>query len=119
MISSRGRAYWQSDEQVAQGTFTVTVDDDTGQGIFKCTSDDKSSKMPAGFALEAMGQTARFVLAERHTLGDEPSFADESIRAYLGKIVVVGTDGDRSTAELNLYPVLVVYQSGVLVLEHF
>jgi hypothetical protein len=117
VISSTGRAYWQSDEQVAQGTFTVAVDDDTGQGIFKCTSDDKYSKMPAGFALEAMGQTARFVLAQRHTLGEEPSFADESIRAYLGKIVVVGTDCDQSTAELNLYPVLVVYQSGVLVLE--
>jgi hypothetical protein len=117
VISSTGRAYWQSDEKVAQGTFTVVVDDDTGQGLFKCISDDKSSKMPDGFALEAMGQTARFVLAERHVLGEEPSFADESIRAYLGKIVVVGSDGDRSTAELNLYPVLVVYQSGVLVLE--
>jgi hypothetical protein len=117
VVSSTGRAFWQSEGTVAQGTFTVQVDDETGQGLFKCVSDDKSSKLPTGFALEAMGQTARFVLAERRVLGEELTFADESIRAYLGKVVVVGVDGDRSTAELNLYPVLVVYQSGVLVLE--
>jgi hypothetical protein len=117
VVSSTGRAYWQSDGTVAQGTFTVKVDDETGDGSFTCVSDDKSFKLPTGFTLEAMGQTAQFVLGERRVLGEEPSFADKSIRAYLGKVVVVGVDGDRSTAELNLYPVLVAYQSGVLVLE--
>lgn len=117
VVSSTGRAFWQSDGAVAQGTFTVEVDDETGQGLFRCVSDDKSSKLPTGFAREALGQTAQFVLAERRVLGEELSFADESIRAYLGKVVVVGVDGGRSTAELNLYPVLVVYQSGVLVLQ--
>lgn len=117
VISSAGRAFWRSEGTLAQGTFTVEVDDETGQGVFKCVSDDKSSKLPAGFALEAMGQTARFILAERRVLGEELTFADESIRVYLGKLVVVGVEGGRSTAELNLYPVLVVYKSGVLVLE--
>jgi hypothetical protein len=117
VVSSTGRSFWQSNGTVAQGTFTVEVDDETGQGLFRCVSDDKFSKLPSGFAREAMGQTAQFVLAERRVLGEELSFADESIRAYLGKVVVIGVDGDRSTAELNLYPVLVAYQSGVLVLE--
>jgi hypothetical protein len=117
VVSSTGRAFWQSDGAVAQGTFTVETDEKTGQGLFRCLSDDKSSKLPTGFALEAMGQTAQFIFAERGVLGEEPSLADESIRAYLGKVVVVGVDEDRSTAELNLYPVLVGYKSGVLVLE--
>lgn len=117
VISSTGRAFWKSDAAVAQGMFTVELDNETGQGSFRCVSDDSSSKLPTGFVREAMGQSAQFVLAERRVLGEEHSLADESIRAYLGKIVVVGADGDRSTEELNLYPVLVVYQSGVLVLE--
>jgi hypothetical protein len=117
VLSSTGRAFWQSDGTVAQGTFTVEVNDDTGQGSFRCVSDDKCSKVPTGFVLEAMGQTAQCILAERRVLGEELSFADESIRAYLGKVVVIGVDGGRSTAELNLYPVLVVYQSGVMVLQ--
>ena len=117
VVSSTGHAFWRSEGRVAQGSFTVEVDEKTRQGVFKCASDDKSFKLPTGFSLEALGQTAQFVLAERRVLGVESSFADESIRAYLGKLVVVGVENERSTAELNLYPVLVVYQSGVLVLE--
>lgn len=116
VVSSSGRAFWQSDGEVAQGTFTVEIDDESGQGQFACVSDDRSFKLPAGFALEALRQTAQFVLAQRRVLGDEPSFADESIRVYLGKIVV-GIEREGATADLDLYPVLVVYQSGVLVLE--
>lgn len=117
VVSSTGRAFWQSDRTVAQGRFTAEVEDETGKGMFTCTPEDKSQKLPTRFAIEAMGQTAQFALAKRRLLGEEHSFADASIRAYLGKIVVVGVDADKSTGELNLYPVLVAYQSGVLVLE--
>jgi hypothetical protein len=72
---------------------------------------------PKGFAIEAWGQAAHFFMGELRVLGEEHSFADEYIRAYLGKVVVTATEADKSTSELNLYPVLVIYQSGVLVLE--
>jgi len=117
VVSSTGKTFWRSREQVAQGVTRVKVDSQTGAGSFSLVADDKSIGMPKGFALEAWGQAARFLLGELRVLGEEHSFADEYIRAYLGKVVVIATEGEESTSELDLYPVLVIYQSGVLVLE--
>lgn len=116
VVSSTGRTFWRSSERVAQGITSVSVNPQTGAGSFKLVADDKSVETPKGFALEAWGQAALFIIGELRVLG-EHSFADEYIRAYLGKIVVTAIEGDESTSELNLYPVLVIYQSGVLILE--
>jgi hypothetical protein len=108
VVSSTGKTFWRSGEQVAQGITHVSVDSQTGAGSFTLVADDKSMGTPKGFALEAWGQAAQFFIGELHVLGEEHSFADEYIRAYLGKIVVKATEGDRSTSELNLYPILVI-----------
>jgi hypothetical protein len=117
VVSSTGKTFWRSREQVAQGITRVNVESRTGAGSFSLVADDKSMGSPKGFALEAWGHAAHFFIGELRVLGEEQSFADEYIRAYLGKVVVTATEGDKSTSEVNLYPVLVIYQSGVLVLE--
>lgn len=50
-------------------------------------------------------------------LGDSPALSDPYVRAHLGKCVVTKTADDGSESHLNLYPVLIGYQSGVLILE--
>ena len=50
-------------------------------------------------------------------LGDSPALSDLYLRAFLGKCVVTKRADDGSESHLNLYPVLLVYESGVLILE--
>jgi hypothetical protein len=94
-----------------------TVDPVTGSGSFTLSKDEHSAALPKGFALEAWGQAAYFIIGERRVFGDESSLSDTYIRAYLGKCVVTKATEDGTTSESYLYPILVVYASGVLVLE--
>lgn len=117
VMSSDGHTWWRGDNGVAQGTTTFTIDPDTGSGSFTLSKEEHSAGLPKGFAQEAWGQAAYFIIGEHRVLGDEPSLSDAYIRAYLGKCVVTRSSEDGTTSQSYLYPTLVIYASGVLVLE--
>jgi hypothetical protein len=69
-----------------------------------------------GFSLEAWGQASYFLISERKVLGDDTALPPPYLRAYLGKCVLASTEGDEAF-ELNLYPILTIYESGILMVE--
>jgi hypothetical protein len=62
-----------------------------------------------------VGQAAYFLIGEQRVLGDSAALSDPYVRAYLGKCIVTKAGDGGSTSDLNLYPVLIVYESGVLI----
>jgi hypothetical protein len=112
-----GRTFWSTDAGTCSGTTTVDLNALNGNALFELVLDDKSQSLPTGFAIEAWGQSAYFLIAEQRVFGDNPTLLDPYLRAYLGKCVVSKKDEDGTTSQLNLYPILIVHRSGVLILE--
>jgi len=112
-VENNGRTYWKTSHGVASGTTNI----DSQGTSFTLVRDDAGEALPDGFALETWGQAAYFLIGEQRVLGDSAALSDPYVRAYLGKCVVTKTDDSGSTSHLNLYPVLIVYESGVLILE--
>lgn len=117
VMSSDGHTWWHGDDGVAQGITKFKIDPVTGAGSFTLSKEEHSAGLPKGFALEAWGQAAYFIIGEHRVLGDEPSLSDAYIRAYLGKCVVTKGSENGAASQSYLYPILVIYASGVLVLE--
>ena len=112
-MESSGRTYWRTAEDVACGNTEI----DSQATSFTLVRDKDSQSLPDGFALEAWGQAAYFLIGEQRVLGDSPALSDPYLRAFLGKCVVTKLADDGSESHLNLYPVLLVFESGVLILE--
>ncbi len=117
VVSNTGEAFWRDSEKVIEASLSTSVDLEKGQASFQCHSDGIQVRPSSGFAHEALGQAVQFRIAEERVLGKDLSFADGFIRAFLGKIAVKAIEGDELTADLNLYPTLLIYASGVLILE--
>ena len=117
VMASDGQTWWRRSGSVAHGITTFAIDSATGAASFSLMVDGPNKELPQGFALEAWGQAAYFIVGEHRVLGDEPSLSEAYIRAYLGKCVVKKVRGEGEESESFLYPLLVVYASGVLVLE--
>jgi hypothetical protein len=115
VLKDNGRTYWKTTTGVGYGTTTLTK---TPNKEFKLTPDGGVIELPKGFALEAWGQGSLFLHAESDVLGDESGLAERYLRAFLGKCVASNEneDGDK-TSSLNLYPTLIIYESGVMTLE--
>jgi hypothetical protein len=112
-----GRTYWRSDAAVSSGSTEIDVDSVTGESTFRLRFDD-GCKKPEGFALEAWGQASYFLISERKVLGDDTALPPPYLRAYLGKCrLVTAPSKDEPTSQLDLYPVLILYESGVLIVE--
>jgi hypothetical protein len=116
-MQSTGRTYWRTDDGIGRGITNVDINAVEGSSSFTLVRDEQTLALPDGFALEAWGQAAYFVIGEQRVLGDSAALSDAYIRAYLGKCVVTKKSKDGSTSHLNLYPVLIVYESGVVILE--
>jgi hypothetical protein len=112
-----GRTYWRSHDTVGAGVTVVEVDAISGRSIFQLKVDEGCKTKPDGFALEAWGQASYFLISERRVLGEDAALPPPYLRAYLGKCLLISTSPDKESSELNLYPVLTVYESGVLIVE--
>ena len=111
---SDGRTFWNSNGTVASGSTQISIDAPSGRSTFQLRLDDGCQR-PEGFALEAWGQASYFLIGEQKVLGADtppPPYA----RAYLGKCRLTSGSSDNAS-HLNLYPVLIIYESGVLLLE--
>jgi hypothetical protein len=111
-----GQTFWKSNTSVQTGITTVEVEPIGGKSTFRLKLDDKSAK-PEGFALEAWGLASYFLVSERKVLGEDTALPPPYLRAYLGKCVLTSTSDGGSISEVNLYPVLIVYESGILIVE--
>jgi hypothetical protein len=114
---SDGRTYWRSQDVIGSGLTVIEVDSLSGQSTFRLNLDEGCKAKPEGFALEAWGQASFFLISERKVLGDDTALPAPYVRAYLGKCLLSSTSSDEPGSELNLYPVLIVYDSGVLIAE--
>ena len=118
VMLSDGATVWKSANGTCFGTTIIDLNAKDGSGSFTLHPDEKSYPFPAGFALEAWGQCAYFAIGEQRVLGETPAFIhDPYLRAYLGKCVAYRKHDDDSVSVVNLYPSLLVHQSGVLILE--
>lgn len=111
-----GSTYWRSNGAVEHGSTFIDVDSLTGQSTFRLSLEGGSKAKPDGFSLEAWGQASYFLISERKVLGDDTALPPPYLRAYLGKCVFTSTEGEEAF-ELNLYPILTIYESGILMVE--
>jgi hypothetical protein len=111
-----GQTFWKSTSSVQTGTTTIEVEPTSGISRFQLKLKEGCAK-PEGFALEAWGLASYFLVSERKVLGDDTALPPPYLRAYLGKCVATSTSKDEEVSEVNLYPVLIVYESGVLMVE--
>src|SRR6266851_4171327 len=116
-MQSTGRTYWRTDDGIGRGVTNVDINAVEGSSSFALIRDEQTQALPDGFALEAWGQAAYFIIGEQRVLGDSAALSDAYVRAHLGKCVVTKKGKDGLTSHLNLYPVLIVYESGVVILE--
>jgi hypothetical protein len=113
-----GTTFWNTANGTCSGITAIDIDAKDGSGSFTLHQEEKSQPFPSGFALEAWGQSAYFMIGEQRVLGETPAFVhDPYLRAYLGKCVVYRKHEDDTVSRLNFYPILLVHQSGVMILE--
>jgi hypothetical protein len=118
VMSRDGRTYWRSTSAVETGWTFVETDSISGGSTFRLELDKGCKAKPTGFALEAWGQASHFLISECAVLGDDTALPPPYLRAYLGKFLFTSTSSDKTSSELNLYPVLIIYESGVLMIEY-
>jgi hypothetical protein len=111
-----GHTFWRSNSTVASGSTVVEGDSFSTQSTFQLRLDEGCKELPDGFALEAWGQASYFLVSERKVLGEDTALPPPYLRAYLGKCLV-SASSENESPRLNLYPVLIVYESGVLIVE--
>jgi hypothetical protein len=112
-----GRTYWRSNSTVGSGSTVLGEDSTIKRPIFQLDPDKGCTAKLDGFAAEAWGQAAYFLRSERRVLGDDTGLLPPYLRAYLGKCVLTSTSKDKTSWQLNLYPILTVYESGVMLVE--
>jgi hypothetical protein len=112
-----GRTFWRSNDAIGSGSTAVGVDSASGLPVFHLELDENCKAQPEGFALEAWGQGSYFLVSERRVLGEEAALPPAYLRAYLGKCLLTSTSPDGTNWQLSLYPVLIVYESGVMMVE--
>lgn len=110
-----GPTFWRAKGSVRSGLTVIEIDPVSGRSTFTLSFEESGDDKPEGFALEAWGQAALFVISERTVLGEAAGLPAPYLRAYLGKYELASEDETQS--HLNLYPVLTVYESGVLIIE--
>jgi hypothetical protein len=113
---SDGKTYWRASDQVGTGSTIIEVAAPGSESKFKLQLDDGCHQKPQGFALEAWGHASMFLLSEHRLFGEESALPRPYLRAYLGKCVLSKTQ-EKKTSQVHLYPVLIVYESGVVIIE--
>jgi hypothetical protein len=112
-----GQTYWRSHGAVGSGSTVVEVDSISGKSTFELKLDKGCKDRPDAFALEAWGQASYFLISEHRVLGDAIALPPPYLRAYLGKCLLTSTSPNNAESQLSLYPILIIYESGVVIIE--
>ena len=110
-----GRTYWSSSQKICSGNTTVELDEPGGTATCSMEYDAGCNESLDGFAAEAWYQAAYFRHAETRVFGEDGHLPSPYLRAFLGQCNLTSTTEPKST--VRLYPTLIIYESGVMVLE--
>jgi len=110
-----GKAFWRSGSRLSSGSVALLPKRADGRAVCSVATDEGSAG-PDGFAAEALGQGAYFLAAEDRVFG-EATLLPPYLRAYLGKCVLTSASSEGDAYQLCLYPVLTVYETGVMLVE--
>ncbi len=110
-----GRTYWSSGSNVGSGTTTVFLDPYGSYAKCEMERDVGCKAKLDGFAAEAWYQACYFRFCEQRVLGKDLPLPAPYVRVYLGECNL--TSHAHSRSKVHLYPILLVYESGILVLE--
>jgi hypothetical protein len=110
-----GRAYWGSGSGVGSGTAVMQRDPYADHATFTFARDPDCRVPLAGFPEEACGQAWKFRFGEERVFGEDGPLPPPYVRAFLGQCNLV-SEGD-PPLKVRLYPVLLIYESGVMLLE--
>jgi hypothetical protein len=117
-ILHSGESFWPTPVGLGKGVSSVEVDLVDGAYSYQLRLDKATTCKPEDFPLEAFGQAIQFLAGEQLVLGPEPSLSPPYLRAFLGKVSLISNPDSKDTRHvLNLYPILLMYATGVLVLE--
>ncbi len=110
-----GKTFWSSGTQLGSGITEVRLDPYETRATINFNPDAGCEVKLDGFALEAWNQASRFRFGEQRVLGKEGGLPPPYLRAYLGQCNLVSEPDSKS--KVRLYPVLLIYESGVVLLE--
>ena len=109
-----GRTYWSAGTKICSGNTAVDLEESTGTTVFRIEPDPGCSETLDGFAAEAWFQAGYFRSAEMQVFGADGYLPPPYVRAFLGQIRLTSSE---SKSTVHLYPILILYESGVMVLE--
>ena len=111
-----GRTIWRGDSDDGPLGFGLTLFEPFDNGARHHIQFIPGKDAPAlsGFAQEAWFQACQFVSAESKLFRDDSDVTPPSVRAFLGACML----GSEDTGRIWLYPILSLYESGVVIL-HF
>ncbi len=110
-----GRTYWSSGPTVGSGTTSVSLDPYASHATCNLDRDPDCKTALDGFAAEAWLQACYFRFSEQRVFGESNPLPPPYVRAFLGQCNLVSKAYPASKA--RLYPILLIYESGVVVLE--
>lgn len=111
-----GRTYWKAGQKVGSGSTDVRLNAFETGATLHLDRDSGCDTPLDGFALEAWGQAGHFRFNEQRVLGEDEGLPPPYVRAFLGQCKLISED-ETGRSEILLYPVLLIFQSGVMVLE--
>ena len=112
-MHSDGRTVWRHEGRIREGVTKLTMAPDMASCRITMQPSPGGEYGPDGFALEAWAQAGQFRYCQMRVFGDR-EFPPAFTRAYLGEFTLYS--GDESSCA-HLYPILVVFDSGVVLLE--
>jgi hypothetical protein len=110
-----GRTYWRSGATVGSGTAIIDRDPWADEAKFGFRPDADCHIALDGFALECWGQACKFRFSELRLFGQDWHLPPPYVRAFLGLCNLISEEEPKRA--VRLYPVLLIYESGVVLLE--
>lgn len=110
-----GRTYWRSESTVGSGMTSVCLEPHASYAECEIEIDVGCDAKLKGFAAEAWYQACYFRFCENRVFGEDLPLPLPYVRAFLGECNLISRAHPRS--KVHLYPILLVYESGVIVLE--
>jgi hypothetical protein len=110
-----GRVYWSSGSMIGSGTTIMNRQPYADEAGFDFRPDPGCRIPLRGFAAESWGQACKFRFSEKRLFGEDRALPQPYVRAYLGRCNLVSKEEPQ--IEIGMYPVLSIYESGVVLLE--
>lgn len=109
-----GMTVWKGEEGIGCGESEIRLAPDSHRAVFGIESTEKNSSQPNGFAAEAWGQACYFRFNESRLFGTAMPLPHPYVRLFLGQYKLLRDDLKEG---ISLYPIIVLYETGVVIIE--